>query len=127
MKEEELKLLNYQIISTIFFIVSLLISIVLTYDEKQYLLNKDGLFSEKFDKYLNLFNRILSLTIILFILYINLQTYEIQKNKKSNHDPFRHQVYASVISVVSSLIVLYVVIENWYKNPNITSIENPTI
>lgn len=127
MKEEELKLLNYQIITTILFIISLVISIFLTYDEKQELLNKERIFSETFDKYLNLFNRILALSIIVFILYINFQDYQLGKQKRSNSAPLRHQIYASVFSVISALIVLYVVIENWKENPNITSIENPLI
>jgi len=127
MKEKELRLLNYQILTSILFIVSVIISIVLTYDEKQQLLKKNRLFSETFDKYLNLFNRILSLSIVAFILYINYATYEIQKQKRSNLDSFRHQIYASIFSLISAIIVLYVVLENWEENPNITSIENPII
>jgi len=49
------------------------------------------------------------------------------KQKKVNLDPFKHQIYASIFSVISALIVLYVVIENWYQNPNINSIENPIV
>jgi len=127
MKEKELSLLNYQLITSILFIVSLIISIILTYDERQQLLNKPRLFSEIFDKYLNLFNRILALLIIVVILWINYETYQIKKQKRSNLAPFRHQIYASIFSVISAVIVLYVVIENWYSNPNITSIENPTV
>lgn len=127
MKEKELKLLNYQILTSVLFIISIIISIILTYDEKQELLDNKRLFSEKFDKRLNLFNRLLALFIILFILYINTETYKIQQFKRSNLAPFRHQIYASIFSVISALIVLYVVIENWEDNPNITSIENPTI
>ena len=127
MKEKELRLLNYQILTSILFIVSVIISIVLTYDEKKQLLKEHRLFSETFDKYLNLFNRILSLSIVVFILYINYATYQIQKEKRSNLDPFRHQIYASIFSIISAVIVLYVVLENWEDNPNITSIENPII
>ena len=127
MKEKELSLLNYQIITSVLFVLSLIISIVLTFDEKQELLNKPRLFSEQFDKRLNLFNRTLALSIIIVILLINYETYKIQKQKRSNIAPFRHQLYASVFSVISASIVLYVVIENWYSNPNITSIENPTV
>lgn len=127
MKEKQLTLLNYQIFTSVLFIISILISIILTFDEKQSVLKKPGLFSEQFDKRLNLFNRILALFIIVFILYINYETYKLQQKKGSNLDPFRHQIYASIFSVISAVIVLYVVIENWYSNPNITSIENPTI
>jgi len=125
MKDKELQLLNYQILTSIVFVLSLIISIILTYDERQQLLKRKRLFSEKFDKYLNLFNRILALLVILIILYINYKNFEINKNKRSNPAPLIHQIYASILSVLSAIIVLYVVIENWYENPNITSIENP--
>lgn len=127
MKEKELRLINYQILTSILFIASVVISIILTYDERQQLLKKQRLFSETFDKYLNLFNRILSLSIVAFILYINYATYKIKEQKRSNLAPFRHQIYASIFSLISAIIVLYVVIENWYENPNITNIENPII
>lgn len=124
---KKVQLLNYQLIISVLFIISLLISIVLTYDEKQEKLNEERLFSEKFDKYLNLFNRIFALVIIIAILYINYQEYSLNKYEKSNLKPLEHQIIASVFSVISALIVLYVVIENWYENPNITSIENPIV
>ena len=126
MKEKKLQLINYQLITSVLFIISLIISIVLTYDEKQELLKKQRLFSETFDKYLNLFNRIFALLIIVTILYINYKDYELNKNTR-NSKSGEHQVIASVFSVISALIVLYVVIENWYENPNITSIENPIV
>lgn len=127
MKEEQLKSLNYQIITTLLFIISLVISILLTYDQKLELLQKKRIFSETFDKYLNLFNRIFALIIIIFILYINYRDYEMGKQKSTNSAPLKHQIYASILSVISAIIVLYVVLENWEENPNITSIENPII
>lgn len=127
MREKELSLLNYQIITSVLFVISLIISIILTYDERQQLLKEPRLFSETFDKYLNLFNRIFALLIIIVILWINYETYKIKKQKGGNIAPFRHQIYASIFSVISAVIVFYVVIENWYSNPNITSIENPTV
>ncbi len=125
--EKEEKLLNYQLITSIAFIVSLIISIILTYDEKKELLNEETIFSKDFDKYLNLFNRILALSIVCFILYINYETYKINKNKKTDIKPFEHQIIASIFSIISAIIVLYVVIENWENIPSITNIENPTV
>ena len=84
--EKEEKLLNYQLITSIAFIVSLIISIILTYDEKKELLNEETIFSKDFDKYLNLFNRILALSIVCFILYINYETYKINKNKNTSYE-----------------------------------------
>lgn len=127
MNEKKVQLLNYQLIISGLFIISLVISIILTYDQKQETLDEQRLFSEKFDKYLNLFNRIFALSIIVAILYINYQDYLLNRNIKDNIKPLEHQIIASVFSVISAIIVLYVVIENWYENPNISSIENPTV
>lgn len=125
--EEKIKSLNLQLLTSTLFIISIAISLFLTYDEKLETLNKKRIFSEKFDKYLNLFNRIFALGIILTILYINYNEYIQNKEKRINIDPLKHQVYASIFSVISALIVLYVVIENFNENINITSIENPTV
>jgi magnesium-transporting ATPase (P-type) len=125
--ERKIELLNYQLIITGLFIISLIISIILTYDQKEYISNKKRIFKSDFSKYLNLFNRLFTLFIIFSILYINYEDYKLNKNTKKNIKPFEHQVIASLFSVVSAIIVLYVVIENWYESPNITSIENPTV
>jgi len=127
MKKDKIKLLSYQLITSFLFIISILISILLTYNQKQELLNEKRILNKKSSKYLNLFNRIFALSIIFAILYINYSEYQINKNKRSNIAPYKHQVYASIFSVISAIIVLYVVIENWEDNPNITSIENPII
>lgn len=127
MKEEELKSLNYQLITSVLFIISIIISIFLTYDQKRETSGKKRIFTEEFDRNLNLFNRIYALIIILIILYININDYELSKIKGRNIKSSYHQIIGSLFSVISALIVLYVVIENFYENPNITSIENPII
>lgn len=127
MKEQELRTLNYQILLSLLFILTIIISIILTYDQKLEISNKKRLFSKTFDKYLNLFNRLLALFIVSALLYLNYQDYKKGKIKNINQDALRHQVYASIFSFISAIIVLYVVIENWYDIPNISNIENPII
>lgn len=127
MKQKKIELLNYQIIASILFIISLLISIFLTYDEKLEITGNKRIFNKYTDKVLNLSNRIFALLIVLFILYINYEDYILNKIKRNNTKTSEHQIIASFFSVISAIIVLYVVIENWYENPNITSIENPIV
>lgn len=122
MKSKEIKLIDYQLISAILFIISILISILLTYNEKLEKCNKKTLLNEQISKYLNLFNRIFSLIIILFILYINYETYKI---KRSNLNLYLNQIYASILSTIAAIIVLYTTIENFNKQ-NINT-ENPFI
>ena len=113
---KEIKLLDYQNILSIIFIITIIISILLTYDEKLKLLNKK-LFDDKTAENLCI--------IALLIIYINVIDYKIGQEKGSNLNPLRHQVEASIFNAISALIVLYTVYEN--RNFNITSIENPTI
>lgn len=125
--KNKMDILSSQLTLTFLFIITLFVSIILTYDEKLELENKNRLFSEEFDKYLNLFNRIFALLIIIGILYVNYKNYDIKKDTTKNIKPLIHQIIASIFSVISALIVLYVVIENWNTNPNISSIENPIV
>lgn len=125
--KREIEILDKQILISIIFIVTIVISIILTYDEKQYKLKRKTIFSPKTDKYINLLNRILSLAILFYLLYLNYETYQIAKQKGRNLHPFKHQIQASILSTIAGIIVLYVVFENWYENPNITTLENPII
>ena len=127
MNEQKIKLLQYQNITSILFIISVGISIFLTHDEILRLSKKDPVLPEPIDRYINLLNRVFALTIISAILYINYQDYQLAKQqKKTNLEPFKHQISASIFSVISAIIVLYVVIENLEQNPNIGNLENPT-
>ncbi len=57
--KKEIEVLDIQIIATIFFIISLIISTILTYDEKLKLINGKGFFKNKQAQKIALFNRIL--------------------------------------------------------------------
>lgn len=122
--EYKVKSINLQLLSSFLFIISIIISILLTYNEKRNILKKEPLFNDIFAKYLNLFNRIFALFIIVLILYINYNDY---KNRNGSTNALIYQIYASIFSVISALIVLYVVIENFSDNINISSIENPIV
>ena len=121
---KEIELLDNQIEASILFIISIIISILLTYDEKLKKLKRKSILSNNMAKYLNLYNRILAIVIISVILYINYQNYQLKKKKVSNLKPFKQQIYASILNLLSAIIVLYVVIETWNTN-NIADIENP--
>lgn len=124
---EKIRLLDLQLLGSVAFIVSIVISILLTYDEEQILKKGPRIFTEKQNQYLTLFNRILALGIVLLFLYINDRYYAIGKENKEPLPPLKHQIWASWASVASAIIVLYVVLENWQYNPTISTIENPTI
>ena len=102
----------------------IIISIYLTYENRQDLLNRKRILNKKDDQYILLFNRLLVLIIVLIILYDNIEGYEIAKEKNKDLKPFKIQIFASVLTVITALLILYVVFYNWDNN-SLSDIENP--
>lgn len=127
-KDLEIKILDIQLIATILFVVSLFISLLITYDEKIKLENDKGLFSNKTSQNLALFNRIFVVILALVFIYCNYVSKKIAESKNDDTESIELQILAGLISLVASIIVLYVV----YKNRNdsnfdIAETENPTL
>lgn len=122
--EKEIELLNIDISTAILFIITILISIYLTYEQKLDLLKKKRILSKKDDQYILLFNRLFVLIIVLIILYDNYENYKLAKINNKDLKPFKIQIFASILTVVTALLVLYVVLYNWDTN-SVSDIENP--
>ena len=73
MNKRQVTLLNNQFFISLVLAITLLMSFLLTYDEKQKLLNKKRIFTNQSAQYINLLNRILFLLIVIYNLYINSQ------------------------------------------------------
>lgn len=122
--EKEIELLNIDITTAVLFIITIIISIYLTYENRQDLLNRKRILNKKDDQYILLFNRLLVLIIVLIILYDNIEGYEIAKEKNKDLKPFKIEIFASVLTVITALLILYVVFYNWDNN-SLSDIENP--
>ena len=118
---KEKKLLEKQLYTTIIFIISLFLSLSLTYDD--YLkLDKKRLYSDTFSRKLGITNRLLVVILSFSYLYINYKSKEISNNKTKYND---YQIIASELSTIAAIIVLYVVIAN--NKYTITNIQNPIL
>ncbi len=127
-QKNEAQLLDLQLIATIVYIGSLIISIFLTYNDKMNVLNLNKIFTEKQNRNLSIFNRFLVVILTLIFLYASYKTRELAKIKGEKLENFDLQVIASEISLVSTLIVLYVVIKSQGEQYSIISgISNPNL
>lgn len=123
---QEINLLDIQNIATFLYIISLLISIYLTNYDKETLENKPHSCSPTTYQRLAIFNRVFVITLTLTYLYINYANQNIARQKKEDLSSFRWQISASWLSLVATLIALYVVVH--YQNyTTISGIENPGI
>lgn len=124
-KEKKLEILNVQTFASFLFIVSLIVTIILTYNQKQYTLNKKPIFNNKETYIISNANRILVLIIVLMFLYSSYELREISKKKGSNVMLNNLDVFASVLSVIGAIIVLYITANSPVENS--LDIENPNI
>ena len=123
--DEKLKLLDIQIIGSIFFIVSLLISITLTLNQRKYTLHQKSLFNAKTTYLISNANRLLVLIIVSTFLYISYEQRKLAKIKGSNVNLNNLDVFAGSLSVISAIIVLYITANSPVEDA--LNIENPNI
>ena len=124
-EKEELNAINIQLYTLIFFLVTTVISILLTYNQKLSLEKKKTLFSSKKSLKLTLFNRKLIVLLSFIFLYVNIKLYNISKEEGEDLKPYTLQVVASVLAIVSGLIALYVV--SLSNTETVADVENPII
>ncbi len=124
-KNKEIKYIDYQIITSVVSIIVIIISIVLLYNEQIYLENKKYVISPKKARNLTIFNRVLALITVLIFLYVNYRLYFISKEENENLKPYKLQISASVLTVIASIIVLYVATTS--TTETVPDVENPII
>lgn len=118
------KNIELQILLSIFFIFTTIISIILLYNEDLYIKYKKFILDPKNVYIISSINRIVILIILLLFLYANYvdKNIDILENKDLKADNL--QIIASILTIISGIIVLYVTIEYFSTNIN-SSLENP--
>lgn len=121
--DEEIKLINGQLIGTFLFIISLTVSLIITYNEKLGKENKQPFFSNKEAIDISLINRIVVLFLGAYFVYDAFRRKILAKeNSNDNNENFNEltsnlQIAASWFALISSIIILYIIILN-YNNLN---------
>lgn len=123
--KEEIKIVDIQLIAILLTIVSSIISLLLTINQKLELKNLKTLFSTKQTFKITKFNRTLILILGLIFLYVNYRLYQLSKSQKEDLKPYELQISASILTVIAALIALYVV--SLSTKENVADIENPIV
>ncbi len=118
---EELKLSKWQFGLTVLFIILLFISLTLTYNQILKFQNKEPLYNKKTSNTVLKFYRVAGFIIALGFLLIDLIDREIKKENNINTKTAELQIYAGILTVISTIIVLYVA----FIGNGFTDIENP--
>ena len=121
---EELKSLNYQLILSALAILSIIVSMTLTYNEKLKMMGKN-LFSNDLSSDILKINRSFALLITLGFLYLNLVDKKQKKQKNNSQEYADLQICASLLTLLADGIVLYVALFD--KTYQAISLENPEL
>lgn len=124
-KKEEKQVVETQLLTLFFSFLSVIISIVLTYNQKLELSNKKTLFTPKSTFKITKYNRLLIVIVSITFLYINYKLYEISKKEGEDLKAYKLQILASIITIISALITLYVVTLS--TKDEVVDIENPIV
>lgn len=122
--EKELKAINDQIIATILFLGTIIVSLSLSIDRKQKILNKKAIYSNEKARNIAIINRIIVVFIVLIYLQIDKENLDITKEKQNQTNLANLQIIAEIITLIAALIALYITYNS--KTEDI-SIENPEI
>ena len=124
--KEEINILNIQLLTSLIVIITVTISLLLTYNQKLNLQNKKTIFNKKQTHNISYTNRLIILITAITFLYINYKLYEISKKEGEDLKVYYLQIIASILTTIAALIVFYVVsIEP--AGDEISDIENPVI
>ena len=125
-RKKEINLLNIQIMTSLTVIITVGISILLTYNQKLDIEGKTTLFTKKKTHNISYINRLTIVITTTIFLYINYVLYKISKKEGEDLKVYNLQIIASILSLIAALIVFYVVsIEP--SGDEISDIENPVI
>ena len=124
MNKGSLKAIDIQFYTLFFSLASIVISLILTYNQKLIKEDKKTLLSDKASYNLSLFNRGLILSIALIFLYVNYKDYKTSNNNKQKKKSTL-QIDASLLTIIAASISLYVVYNS--KPEAITNIQNPIV
>jgi len=124
-KKEEREAINIQLIALFFTLITAIISIIITYNQKLELEEKETLLSPENSLKLTLFNRKLILILSFIFLYVNFVLLKISKEEGEDLKPYNLQIAASLFIIISGIIALYVV--SLSNTENVADVENPIV
>ena len=118
---KEINNFNLQIIASLLFIISIIISIILTYSEKLEIFNVNMIDKDKRNK-INIGNRLFAIFIVCLFLYSSFVALDIVKEKNGNLNEQYIRIFINLITLGLALLTLYVSVK--YQNSDIDTGQN---
>ena len=115
--DRETQLLYIQMYASILFIITTIISIILTYDNIKKHENKKRVFTSDTEHNVIITNRLIITVLVVVFTYINYEFYEISKLKNDSNLQ-RKEFFASILALIAGFILLYTTIKSVNDDTN---------
>lgn len=125
-KEKESLAITIQIIASLVSIGTVIISIILLYNEQLEINGEEPFLEADTAQKLTTFNRVLILILFIIFLIINYVLYNISKEEGEDLKTYTLQIIASYFSLIAASIALYVVLLQ-RSGQQVSDVENPII
>lgn len=122
---DQITLLNIQEFASFCYLITTAVAIYLTHYRKQTVKNNSTMITPEEARRLNIFNHFAILILTSTFLYVNFITLQSARENQEDTTLLSLQNFASVLTTIGAIIVLYVVIQDPIDNPS--SNENPEI
>ena len=119
------KILDGQLLNSILSIIGIILGIVIIIDQKEKANGEDGFLSNDKSQNIALLTKVIFLFVVIYSLNLNYESYNLSKITNQDTSSLELQIGASYLSIIVSLIGLYVVLTN-YNDTNLqpSEIEN---
>lgn len=124
--DEEIKLLYAQLYGSIIFIISIIISTILTYNSILKQTEGKTIFKSKTENEITLINRIVLTILAIIFTYINFLFFKVGKEKNKDIVQ-KEELYASILALITAFILLSTTIKSIKTNTNNPDINTPII
>ena len=122
-KQNEIKIVNEQILATVLFIGTLVISLILSYDKKEKLKGNNGIFTKKQVKAVSIANRVAVLAIVIFFFYIDEENINVARIQNKDLKLLYLQEIVEIITTITAILALYITVKS--GSNEFVGIENP--
>lgn len=124
--KKQLNLLYYQFYGSVIFIITIIISTILTYNNILKLKNEKTLLNTTSEKFITLINRIILTLITIVFTYINYGFYLLSKQKKEATVQ-EEELLASILTLIAGFLLLDTTLKNINKRNEPENTNTPII
>lgn len=123
-KDEEIILMDIQMVASLVFIITIMVSIYLNSNEKHKLKYGEGFISDEASLSILKTNRIVIVALFFIYFYTSYKSRELDRINNKDLDADNLELIVSLSSIIGGLLILYAVYK--YGQDSLAVFENPT-